>query len=112
LRTGDVAADELTKGRATLQQRLAEALATTGGTAGTYADLALYGLPLDEPARFTRALDRADAATLRRLARRVRPGAGALVAGGDRKVIEPGLRALGLPAPEVRDADGDVVPSP
>jgi zinc protease len=113
LRTGQVTPDELTKGRAMLQQRLAEALSTTGGTAGTYADLALYGLPLDEPARFTRELDRVDAARLRRLAgRAIDPGTVTIVAVGDRKAIEPGLRALGLPAPEVRDTDGDLAPAP
>jgi zinc protease len=110
LRTGDVTSAELTKARAMQQQRLAEALSTTGGTAGTFADLALYGLPLDEPVRFTRALEKADAALLKRLANRsIDPATLTIVAVGDRKVIEPGLRALGLPAPEIRDADGEVL---
>jgi zinc protease len=111
LRTGDVTGDELTKARAMLQQGLAESLSTTGGTARTFADVALYGLPLDEPVRFTRALQQAGAPQLKRLAsRNIDPGTMTIVAVGDRKTIEPGLRALGLPAPEIRDADGEVVP--
>jgi zinc protease len=110
LRTGEITGLELTKARAMLQQRLAESLSTTGGTAGTFADLALYGLPLDEPVRFTRALDRADPASLKKLAARtIDPGGVTVVAVGDRKVILPALRAAGLPAPELRDADGEPV---
>ena len=62
--------------------------------------------------RFIRALDRADAPLLRRLATRaIDPATVTIVAVGDRKTIEPGLRALGLPAPELRDADGEPEPS-
>jgi predicted Zn-dependent peptidase len=109
VRTGEVTGEELTKARAMLQQGLAEALSTNGGTARTFADVALYGLPLDEPVRFTRALQQAGAPQLKRLANRnIDPATMTIVAVGDRKTIEPGLRALGLPAPEIRDADGDV----
>ncbi|HXU80314.1 MAG TPA: pitrilysin family protein [Polyangia bacterium] len=112
LRTGDVTGEELTKARAMLQQRLAESLSTTGGTAATFADVALYGLPLDEPVRFTRALEKAQPPALRKLAvRAIDPATITIVAVGDRKTIEPGLRALGLPAPELRDADGEPVSS-
>jgi zinc protease len=110
LRTGDITHDELVKARAMLQQRLAEALSTTAGAAGTFADVALYGLPLDEPARFIKALEKADPALLKRLARRaIDPETITVVAVGDRKVIEAGLRAT-LPAPELRDPDGERAP--
>jgi zinc protease len=110
LRTGEITGEELTKARAMLQQGTAEALSTTGGTARTFADLALYGLPLDEPLRFTRAIQQAGAGQLKRLATRtIDPTTITIVAVGDRKTIEPGLRALGLPAPEIRDADGEPV---
>jgi len=110
LRTGEVTAEELTKARAMQQQRLAEALSTTGGTAGTFADITLYGLPLDEPVRFTKALGKADARLLKRLANRaIDPATITIVAVGDRTVIAPGLKALGLPEPELRDADGELL---
>lgn len=111
LRTGEVTTEELTKARAMQQQRLAEALSTTGGTAGTFADIVLYGLPLDEPVRFTAALQKADARLLKRLANRsIDPSTVTIVAVGDRKTIEPAFKTLGLPAPEIRDADGEPQP--
>ncbi len=110
LRSGPVTAEELRKARALLQQQIAENLATTEGTVGLYADLAAYDRPADDPARFVAALGRADAAALRLLAARaIDEGALTIVAVGDRKTVEPALRALGLPAPEIRDADGAVV---
>jgi zinc protease len=108
--TSPITAEELTKARALLQQQIAESLSTTAGTAGTYADLSLYRLPLDEPARFTRALATADAARLKRLAgKAIDPRTVTIVAVGDRKTVEPALRALGLPAPEIRDTDGNPI---
>jgi hypothetical protein len=63
--------------------------------------------------RFTRAVAHADRKALRRLAgRAIDPQAVTIVAVGDRKSIEPALRALGLPAPQLRDADGDPAPAP
>jgi zinc protease len=110
---GEIRPDEIGKGRALLQQQISEALSTTSGTAGTYAELALYGRPLDEPARFLRALAGADGLRLARLAARaIDPAAMTIVAVGDRTTIEPALRALGLPPPELRDTDGDLVRSP
>jgi zinc protease len=104
--------DEVGKARALLQQQIAESLSTTAGTANLYAELATYGLPLDEPARFLRALAGAagNPERLRRLAARaVDPRVMTIVAVGDRKTIEPALRKLGLPPPQVRDADGELV---
>jgi zinc protease len=102
--------DERTKARAMLLDRVAEGLATSGGIAATFAELALYGLPADEPERFIAALERVTADDLLRLARKyVDPEGACIVIVGDRAAIEPGLRALGLPAPELRDADGELV---
>jgi zinc protease len=99
--------EERTKARALLLDRVAEGLATSGGLAGTFAELALYGLPLDEPERFIAALERTTADDLLRLAQKyIDPDGSCIVIVGDRAVIEPGLKSLGLPAPELRDADG------
>ena len=102
---------ERTKARAMLLDRVAEGLATSGGIAATFAELALYGLPLDEPERFIAALERATAADLQRLAQKyIDPEDASIVIVGDRATIEPTLRALGLPAPELRDATGERLP--
>jgi predicted Zn-dependent peptidase len=99
--------DERTKARAMLLDRVAEGLATSGGIAATFAELGLYGLPMDEPQRFIAALEKATSEDLLGLARRwVDPEGASIVIVGDRAAIEPGLRAIGLPAPELRDADG------
>jgi predicted Zn-dependent peptidase len=99
--------DERIKARAMLLDRVAEGLATSGGIAATFAELGLYGLPMDEPERFITALERATSEDLLRLARRyIDPEGASIIIVGDRAAIEPGLRELGLPAPELRDADG------
>jgi zinc protease len=100
--------EERTKARAMLLDRVAEGLATSGGISATFAELALYGLPLDEPERFIAALERVTADDLLALARKyIDPEGACVVVVGDRAAVEPGLRALGLPAPELRDADGE-----
>jgi zinc protease len=112
LREQPITDEERTKARAMLLDRVAEGLSTSGGIAGTFAELGLYGLPLDEPERFIAALERTTSADLQRLARaHIDPDRTCIVIVGDRAVIEPGLRALGLPAPQLRDANGDVLPA-
>jgi predicted Zn-dependent peptidase len=104
--------EERTKARAMLLDRVAEGLATSGGIAATFGELGLYGLPLDEPQRFVAALERASAEDMRRLAlTTIDPARSSLVIVGDRAAVEPGLRAIGLPPPVLRDADGDPVTS-
>ncbi|HVZ75180.1 MAG TPA: pitrilysin family protein [Polyangia bacterium] len=101
---------ERTKARALLLDRVAEGLATSSGLASTFAELGLYGLPADEPARFIAALEAVTSADLQRLARaHIDPETMSIVIVGDRAKIEPGLRELGLPAPEMRDTDGAVI---
>ena len=54
-----------------------------------------------------RAVD--EAAVTRAASQHIDPSRLLTVIVGDRDAIEPGLRALGLPAPELRDADGNVI---
>jgi predicted Zn-dependent peptidase len=108
LRERPITAEEHAKASATLLMRVAEGLATAGGIAGTFGELGLYGLPLDEPMRFCAAIEEIGADDLRALAARtIDPEAASIVIVGDRAAIEPGLRALGLPEPVICDADGD-----
>jgi zinc protease len=110
IREAPVTPIELTKARATLLGRVAEGLSTSGGLAAQYAELRLYGLPVDEPSRFVAALESATADDLLRLARRhLDAEKMAIVIVGDRSVIEAPLRALGLPEPILRDADGNTI---
>jgi zinc protease len=110
LRERPITTDEHAKAHATLLMRVAEGLSSTGGLVTTFGELGLYGLPLDEPMRFVAALGRTTADDLRALAERyVDPDAACIVIVGDRAAIEPGLRELGLPAPVLRNADGDLL---
>jgi zinc protease len=110
LRERPITTDEHAKAHATLLMRVAEGLSSTGGMATTFGELGLYGLPLDEPMRFVAALQRTTADDLRALGERyVDPAAACIVIVGDRAAIEPGLRDLGLPAPIMRNADGDLL---
>jgi zinc protease len=110
MRERPVTDEERTKARAMLLDRVAEGLATAGGIAATYGELGLYRLPLDEPERFVAALERTTAADLARLASAyLDPDRAMVVVIGDRAAVEPGLRALGLPEPALRDADGDAI---
>ena len=110
LRERPITADEHAKAHATLLMRVAEGLSSAGGMATTFGELGLYGLPLDEPMRFVSALRRTTADDLRALGERyVDPEAACIAIVGDRAAIEPGLRDLGLPAPLMRNADGDLL---
>lgn len=107
MRTDDVEDAEMTKARATLLDRTAEALSTASGVAGTFADIGLYGLPADEPARFIAAVAATTALNLREAATRyLDPDRLGIIVVGDRATVEPELRAMGLPAPVVLDAEG------
>jgi len=110
VRERPITAEEHAKAHATLLMRVAEGLSSAGGMATTFGELGLYGLPLDEPMRFVAALGRTTADDLRELGERyVDPDAACIVIVGDRAAIEPGLRELGLPAPVLRNADGDLL---
>lgn len=110
MRERPITTEEHAKARATLLMRVAEGLSSAGGMASTFAELGLYGLPLDEPARFVAALEATTADDLRALAARyIDPDAASIVIVGDRAAIEPGLLELGLPAPIMCNADGDEI---
>ena len=112
MRTEDALPAEITKARASLLDRTAEALSTSAGTAATFSELGLYDLPMDEPARFIHVLQSTTAETLRALANTyLEPSKLTIIVVGDRKSMEPELRALGLPAPVLRGPDGDLLPS-
>jgi zinc protease len=110
LRERPITDEEIAKARATLLMRVAEGLATTGGIAATFGEIGLYQLPLDDPMRFVDQLGQVTPAALQALAaQHIDPDAVAIVIVGDRKRIEPELRALGLPEPVIRDADGEFI---
>lgn len=105
IRTEDVPADELERAKRYLALGMPRRFETTGDVAGQLADLQIYGLA-------TRTLERAipeilavTAADVRRVANTyLRPDRSVVVVVGDRKIVEPGIRALSIGAVEVREA--------
>ena len=103
---------ELAKGKALLAYGLVQGLEHAESAAGLIGQLFLNGLEPDELATFPARLRKLTVADVQAAARRaLDPSKMTIVLAGDLKKVEPQLAAakLGLPAPERRDAKGDVV---
>jgi predicted Zn-dependent peptidase len=100
---------EINKGRALVTQRVVEEFGQGSQVASLLGDLVLGDRSLDTPARLEGDLARLDAANVTRVADRLFPAEGwIVVVVGDRKVIEPKLRALPIgKMMELRDAEGN-----
>lgn len=86
---------------------------TTGGVASAFADLAVYGLPLDDYTARRERFAKVDAAAVKRAVDEVLRKDGLLVVVvGDRAKLAPSLTELGLGEPELRDAWGDPIHAP
>ncbi|HEY8212010.1 MAG TPA: pitrilysin family protein [Myxococcaceae bacterium] len=108
-------ADELSKGRALLAYELVQLLEHADSAAGAMGALWVYDLPLDEYRTFVNRLKSLTAQDVQAAAQRaLQPGKMVVVVAGDRKAVEPQLPrepALKLPAPQLRDAGGKLVPA-
>jgi zinc protease len=90
-----VPADELAKAKRYLQLGLPEDFETTGSIAGQMLPLITYGVPLDFYDTAVQHIGAVTQADVQRVARQyVNPDRLTLVIVGDRKTIEPGIRAL------------------
>ncbi|HXN32182.1 MAG TPA: insulinase family protein, partial [Polyangiaceae bacterium] len=107
---GGMLPDEVERTRSQARGDLVSVYETVEGIAGHLAGDASLGLPADYQARASEARDAADKSLLDRLAKQFYDPAGAiLVVVGPRARVQPMIDKLGLPAPEVRDAEGNVV---
>jgi zinc protease len=103
LRKEEVPADELADAKANLTRQLPARFETAGETAGTLARLAIYGLPLDEPATRPARIAKITAADVKRVAEKyLRPEHMRVIVVGDAAVIEKELAGLALGGVEVR----------
>lgn len=102
---------ELQKGRALLDAAIVESYSDGEASCTVLADLVTHALPLDAWSGLTTALRTLDAATVSRVAAALfMPDRLVIVVVGDRKLIEPSLRALPfVRAVEFRDAAGRLV---
>jgi predicted Zn-dependent peptidase len=90
-----VPADELAKAKRYLQLGLPQNFETTGDIASQMLPLVTYGIPLNFYDTAVQKIDAVTQADVQRVARKyVDPDHLTIVIVGDRKLIEPGLRAL------------------
>ena len=107
---GGLAPDEVERTRSQARGDLVGVYETVEGIAGHLAADASLGLPPDHQAKSAQARDSADKVLLDRLARQFYDPADAIiVVVGPRAKLQPMIDGLGLPAPEMRDADGNVL---
>ncbi|MGZ3443143.1 MAG: M16 family metallopeptidase, partial [Polyangia bacterium] len=106
-----LSAAELEKGRQLVMHTIVEAFGDGNDGAGYFADLAAHRIPLDAWSKLPAELGALDVATTTRAAARLfRPEELTIVVVGDRKAIEPALRALPfVKSIELRDSDGRVL---
>jgi predicted Zn-dependent peptidase len=103
---------EIEKGKALLAFGLVEGLQHADGVAGIVGQLFLYDLPNDELATFVPRLSKLTAADVQAAAKRAVAEQGlTIVFAGDQREIEAQLAqsGLSLPAPQMRDAVGELV---
>jgi len=102
-----LSAAELNAAKDSLADSLPGAFETSSGAAGNYANVFVYDLGLDYYTRYAGQVRAVTAEQAFEVARKyLIPEDLVVVAVGDRAQIEPGLRALGLGAVEIRDEEG------
>jgi zinc protease len=108
--TDGLTAEEVDRTRSQARGELVSLYASVESIAGRLAGNASLGLPPDYEARASEARDAAQKAQLDALAKQFYDPEGAiLVVVGPRAKVLPMIDKLGLPPPEMRDADGNVV---
>jgi zinc protease len=106
---GGLTDDEVARTRSQSRADLVSAFETVEGIAGRLAADAGLGLGPDFEAKASEARDAAQKADLDALARQYfAPEDAVLVVVGPRATVEPMLAKLGLPAPQIRDAEGNL----
>jgi zinc protease len=105
LRDADVTDEELRETKDEIIRAFPARFETTGELAGQHATLAVYDLPPDELATFTKKIAAVTKADVRKMAQKyLLPGRLAIVVVGDAKSNEPALRKLA--DVERRDVEG------
>jgi predicted Zn-dependent peptidase len=108
--TGGLTDDEVNRTRSQARAALVSAYESVESVSGLLAADASLGLGPDYEAQASRARDDAPRTLLDALARRYfSPDGAVLLVVGPRARVQPQLDKAGLPAPEMRDAQGNVI---
>lgn len=110
MRDREVTGDELNDAKEAIRQAMPGRFETVGAVSDALADLAIYGMPMDEYTTRPARIDAITAADVKRVAvAHLNPRTMKVIVVGDRATIEPALEVLHMGPPEVRDAYGDIV---
>lgn len=102
--------DELARAKRYLQTRLPGDFETPSDIASRLVPIALYDLPLDFYNSYSQRVESVTQDEVQRVARTyIDPAKSAVVIVGDRKLIEPGLRGLGMGEVLIRDISGSPI---
>jgi zinc protease len=102
---------ELSRAKRFLQLQLPGNFETTQDIAFQLVPVALYGLPLDYYNNYVQNIEAVTQADVTRVAQQyINPGSLAVVIVGDRKSIEPGLKAINVAPIVIRDMSGQPIP--
>lgn len=109
--SGGLTDDEIARTRSQSRASLVSSYESVEGIASRLAGDASLGRGVDYEARASKACDEADRTQLDALAKRFyAPEDAIVVVVGPRARVRPMLEGLGLPVPQIRDADGNVIP--
>ena len=109
--SGGLTDDEIARTRSQSRASLVSTYESVEGIAGRLAGDASLGRGADYQARASQACDEAQRPQLDALAKQFySPEDAIVVVVGPRARVRPMLDAIGLPAPQIRDAEGNVVP--
>lgn len=102
---------ELSRAKRFLQLQLPGNFETTQDIGFQLVPVALYGLPLDYYNNYVQNIEAVTQADVARVAQQyINPGSLAVVIVGDRKSIEPGLKAINVAPIVIRDMSGQPIP--
>jgi zinc protease len=108
-----VPADELARAKNYVALRFPGGFETTGDMSRRLEDMLVYHLPDDYFLKYVQSIQAVSAADVQRVAQKyIQPGRFVVVVAGDRKTIEPGIRALNLGAIKVLTIDDVFGPAP
>jgi len=108
-----VPADELTRARNYVALRFPGAFETTGDMSRRLEDMLLFRLPEDYFSKYVQHIQAVSAADAQRVAQKyILPSQAAVVVVGDRKAIEPAIRALNLGTIKIMTIDEVFGPKP
>jgi predicted Zn-dependent peptidase len=108
-----IPADELTRAKNYVALRFPAGFETTGDISRKLEDLLVYHLPEDYFSKYVQNIEAVTAADVQRVAQKyIQPDRFAVVVVGDRKTIEPGIKALNLGAIKVLTIDDIFGPAP